>query len=302
MTPPTTSSKTKAVVLMFGWFGSEMKHVRKYADLYIHRKCAVVYGIAPSLSVMIGHKPSFRKLAIESVGEVCKLVRQVEGEKRVHTIQQEKGRSLEKSEEKALPIVVHSFSNGGAFVTTVLTSMMKELKEQTEEKESQDKIDLRLFSDRIKSNGFEVFDSAPAYLYPEKFHLVIETAIQNVPAQVIFKGFSVIGKVLTQLSDFLRKKEPFPIQFWNEVIEGDMCKRQAFLYSTKDTLTDFSKIEELIQIRKSRGFEVIALNFKDSDHVQHWRKYPKEYENVLEEVLSMVLIKSMSTKKRASCK
>ena len=288
ITPPTASSETKAVVLMFGWFGSEKKHVRKYADLYIHRKCAVVYGITPPLSVVFGHKPSFRKLAIESVGEVCKLVRQVEEEKRTHTNQQEKGRSLEKSEEKSLPIVVHSFSNGGAFVTTALASMIKELKEQTEEEESQDKIDLRFFSDRIKSNGFEVFDSAPAYLYPEKLHQVIESAIQNVPAQVISKGLLVVGKGLTQLSDLLRKKEPYPIQFWNDVIEGDMCKRQAFLYSTKDMLTDFSKVEELIQIRKSRGFEVIALNFKDSDHVQHWRKYPKEYENVLEEVLRMV--------------
>ena len=288
ITPPTASSETKAVVLMFGWFGSEKKHVRKYADLYIHRKCAVVYGITPPLSVVFGHKPSFRKLAIESVGEVCKLVRQVEEEKRIHTIQQEKGRSLETSEEKPLPIVVHSFSNGGAFVTTVLASMIKELKEQTEEEESQDKIDLRFFSDRIKSNGFEVFDSAPAYLYPEKLHQVIESAIQNVPAQVISKGLLVVGKGLTQLSDLLRKKEPYPIQFWNDVIEGDMCKRQAFLYSTKDMLTDFSKVEELIQIRKSRGFEVIALNFKDSDHVQHWRKYPKEYENVLEKVLRMV--------------
>ena len=288
ITPPTASSETKAVVLMFGWFGSEKKHVRKYANLYIHRKCAVVYGITPPLSVVFDHKPTFRKLAIESVGEVCKLVRQVEEEKRIHTIQQEKGRSLETSEEKPLPIVVHSFSNGGAFVTTVLASMIKELKEQTEEEESQDKIDLRFFSDRIKSNGFEVFDSAPAYLYPEKLHQVIESAIQNVPAQVISKGLLVVGKGLTQLSDLLRKKEPYPIQFWNDVIEGDMCKRQAFLYSTKDMLTDFSKVEELIQIRKSRGFEVIALNFKDSDHVQHWRKYPKEYENVLEKVLRMV--------------
>jgi hypothetical protein len=182
---------------------------------------------------------------------------------------------LEKSEEKhQLPIVVHSFSNGGAFVTTALASMIKELKEQTEEEESQDKIDLRLFSDRIKSNGFEVFDSAPAYLYPEKVHQghqAIESAIQNLPAQVISKGLLVIAKMLAQLSDFLHKKVPYPTQFWNDVIEGDMCKRQTFLYSTKDTLTDFSKIEELIQIRKSRGFEVIALNFKDSDHVQHWR-------------------------------
>ena len=81
--PTTPPSKTKAVVLMFGWLGSKNQHVRKYAKLYTIRDCAVVFGIAPFLSVTFGHVPTFRKLVTESVGEVCKIVMRVEEEERI---------------------------------------------------------------------------------------------------------------------------------------------------------------------------------------------------------------------------
>jgi len=282
--PATPSSQTIAVVLMFGWFGSKKQHVRKYANLYTDRKCAVVFGIAPFLSVTFGHTPTFRKLVRESVGEVCKIVRHVEKEKRIHVIKQESDQSLANTAGESLPILIHSFSNGGTFVTTELTSMIQEGK-KAEDKENQDKIDLRLFADRIKSGGFEIFDSAPAYLYPEKFHQVIESAAPNKPIMVVSKILVTIASKLIELSDLMSGREPYPTRFWKNMIESDLCKRQVFLYSTTDALTDSLKVEELIQLRKSRGIEVFDLNFKDSEHVQHWRKYPKEYEHMLEEIL-----------------
>ena len=291
--PSNPSSKTKAVVLMYRWFGASKNHIQKYANFYKKRNCAVVYGVAPFLSVVFRHAPTFQAFAIKSVGQVCHIVRHVEEEKRrmYHdvTTSQQQGESPQ-SGQKSVPIITHSFSNGGTFVTAELTSMVQELKktqndEVKEEKQNQDQIDLQLFSERIQSNGFEVYASAPAYLYPEKFHHVVESAVSNKVAQWIGKFSMGMGNKLTQLSDFIDGRDAYPIRFWNNLIQNDLCKRQAFLYSTADSLTDSSKIEELIQARKSRGIQVLDLNFQDSEHVQHWRQYPKEYEDMLDEIL-----------------
>ena len=114
---------------------------------------------------------------------------------------------------------------------------------------------------------------------------VRESAVSNKVAQWIGKFSMGMGNKLTQLSDFIDGRDAYPIRFWNNLIQNDLCKRQAFLYSTADSLTDSSKIEELIQARKSRGIQVLDLNFQDSEHVQHWRQYPKEYEDMLDEIL-----------------
>ena len=246
-----------------------MKHVKKYADLYVDRNCAVVYGIAPLPSLLFGHVPTFNNLAMEGVREVCNIVRTVEKEKK---------------DDGVVPILTHVFSNGGALVTFALDSLLEETI-KAGKKETQDEIDLLFFAERIQQNGFEIFDSAPAYLYPELYHSVIETAIPNVPMQMVAKALIWIGKSLHELSDAIASREPFPTRFWKDMIESEMFKRQAFLYSTTDKLTDYSKVEELIEIRKSRGIDILAFNFKDSDHVQHWRKYPKEYEHMLEKIL-----------------
>merc|ERR1719223_128234 len=206
---------------------------------------------------------------MEGVREVCNIVRSIEKER--------KG-------DGAVPILMHVFSNGGAFVTFALDSLIQETI-KAEKKENQDQIDLLFFSERVKRNGFEIFDSAPAYLYPEKYYAVIETAVPNVLMKLVAKTLVSIAQKLKELSHAISGKDPYPTKFWNDMIESEIFKRQAFLYSTSDNLTDYSKVEELIEIRKSRGIEILAYNFKDSKHVLHWRKYPKEYEGMLEKIL-----------------
>lgn len=50
-----------------------------------------------------------------------------------------------------------------------------------------------------------------------------------------------------------------------------------YLYSEDDQLCDAKKLEELIEIRKSGGKNVITRKLTPSQHVQHYRMYPKEY-------------------------
>ena len=38
-----------AIVVLFGWLGSEPRHLQKYADLYQDRNCSTIYGVADVL-------------------------------------------------------------------------------------------------------------------------------------------------------------------------------------------------------------------------------------------------------------
>ena len=86
--------------------------------------------------------------------------------------------------------------------------------------------------------------------------------------------------------------------FWNDMLESDLCPRQAFVYSTSDRLTDCEKLEDLIEERKKRGIDVTTvLKFEDSDHVMHMRKHPKEYQ---EKIIDHALRASVQHNKKVS--
>ena len=36
----------QAIVILFGWLGSQLRHVQKYAQLYKDRKCSTICGVA----------------------------------------------------------------------------------------------------------------------------------------------------------------------------------------------------------------------------------------------------------------
>ena len=39
----------KAIVVLFGWLGSSLRHVQKYAKLYQDHNCSTIYGTADVL-------------------------------------------------------------------------------------------------------------------------------------------------------------------------------------------------------------------------------------------------------------
>lgn len=38
--------KPQAIVILFGWLGSEPRHLQKYAKLYQDRNCSTIHGVA----------------------------------------------------------------------------------------------------------------------------------------------------------------------------------------------------------------------------------------------------------------
>ena len=72
--------------------------------------------------------------------------------------------------------------------------------------------------------------------------------------------------------------------FWNNMREGRLCLRQAYIYSTADDITNVQQLEDLIENRKEFS-NVSVLKFEDSKHVLHMMKHPKSYERMIDDFL-----------------
>lgn len=89
---PPGGKTPNAVVILLGWFGSELRHVRKYAELYDQRGCATITGSLDSRSLII--------FDADKIDELTKLVAK-------------EATKLLRIREK-VPLICHVFSNGGA--------------------------------------------------------------------------------------------------------------------------------------------------------------------------------------------
>ena len=69
---------------------------------------------------------------------------------------------------------------------------------------------------------------------------------------------------------------------------------QLYLYSQADLCVDSEEIKEIVKSQRnsSGGLEVIEFDFKDSEHVSHFDKYPDKYQELCLDFLQDMLSKS----------
>ena len=69
---------------------------------------------------------------------------------------------------------------------------------------------------------------------------------------------------------------------------------QLYLYSQADLCVDSEEIKEIVKLQQnsSGGLEVIEFDFKDSEHVSHFDKYPDKYQKLCLDFLQDMLSKS----------
>jgi len=292
LSPP---SRSKAVVIMYGFLGAKPKQLQNYANIYLQKECTVIFGTASVVTTMMRSKSKLTSLAMDSVRKAAIIVRDLEevgepsnkdnGDSCTSTTS--KDHSYINGKQKKIPIIVHSFSNGGTFVVERLGELIQEARDNHSQRQMpiRDRNDLIMVGDRINDIGFEILDSAPGYLNEKASFRVIEIITDNLLLRMILKGLMFCTIYYKMLMNAAFGRESISEQFWKNMIEHDLCKRQTFIYSSMDELTDSTKVDELIEVRRNRGIEVMVRKFEDSDHVLHLRKYPKEYEEVLDKVL-----------------
>lgn len=281
---PPNDDAIKAVVIMYGWLGSIEKHLKKYADLYTNhllQKCAVVYGTASTSTLIFRHDEELAAMAMDSVRKAAAIIRQIESSSSTKAI---------------VPVVLHYFSNGGAFVAEKLGQMIQDaisaggqISTKKNKHDKGDADDLKLIHERLNKKGFEVLDSSPAYLYESTYFRCIDMAVPSLPLRIIFKGFISLSTVYKKIMACANQQERVDVIFWQNMMESELCQRQAFVYSTADVLTDSHKLDEFINERQKRGIQVIVQKFDDSGHVLHLKEHPEEYKgNIVDYVLKTV--------------
>ena len=284
--PQNHPSSTKAVVLMYGWVGAIPRHVKKYANLYAERGCAVVYDIAPVMATMTRFAKPLDEVALRTIQKACEVIKYIE---------EQRG---DNSNQSKVPVIIHYFSNGGAFVAERLDLLIKSVREdptKTQQKKPE-YIDeaatqnLLLISERCKELGYEVADSAPCYLYREAAANAINSTSLNFAVKALINTFIFIAHGGYALCNSILKHEQEAEVNWRNMIENDLCNRQFFIYSIIDHLADPVKIDDLIDARKKRGVAVQSVKFDDSDHVAHLVKHPTKYRQILDDILKEVIV------------
>lgn len=253
----------RAVVLLMGWWGAEMRHVEKYSQLYNQKDCATVTVVADTLQVMmhLGY-PCLDNCVRDAASEVTKIIREHE----------KNGRKI--------PVIVHTFSNAGTFMAERLEVLIQQARIDLKVPCCED---LVLLGERLDG---EIFDSAPAY--PD-----IKLGFTSTNG-VVF-GNSMIVKVIVGLLFFLAGAISVVCNwilglpdvrwtFWNNMREGRICLRQVYIYSTADDITNVQQLEELIEHRKEFS-NVSILKLEDSKHVLHMMKHPEAYEKMVDDFL-----------------
>ena len=263
------STALRAVVLVFGWFGSELRHVNKYSQLYHTRNCATVTGVADSCALIKVEKHILDSFAMEAAKKVVQILKEVDPD---------------------LPVVAHVFSNGGTIPLSRLETLIhKANRARAEGTMTQMDEDLILLGKAMQKGG-QIFDSSPCF--PDYITGLrgIGSGIQNSAfrfvAQVAFLLMILIQTPLVWLSG-----EPsFTSRFWNHVMERPIASRQAYVYSTKDDITNCTKLEALIahRTRMVGSSNILIKKFTDSKHVLHLRQHPKEYVAFIDEMLERV--------------
>jgi hypothetical protein len=284
---PDPSSATKAVVIMYGWLGAQPKHLQKYADMYVTQmSCTVIHGTASVTGVMLRDKNEMAAAVTESVQKAALVIREIE---KAGEDQESADRVSDNTTSSVrVPVIVHYFSNGGAYVAEQLENMIQKAKsggslaesDTSSNSANSDNLiidDLKLVANRLQQTGCEIADSAPVYMHVGSAMNAITTAVPSLPRQLFVKTLFVSSVFLKRCASYIAREETEPVIFWNNMIKSELCPRQAFIYSSADELTDAAKLDDLIIMRKERGVKVTVLKFDDSNHVLHYRRHPKQY-------------------------
>jgi len=267
----------KAIVILFGWLGSQPKHIQKYAKLYQDRQCSTIHGGFSNnndvVPIMLAQTDLLQSLVLDVVREATKLLQ-----------------ASADDDASNIPVVVHSFSGAGCILLEQLKLMITEAnvaqaaaaaaadkKAVTLQQQQQEK-DLILFGEAMQRGG-QVFDSAPAYLSLVSGLNAIRLAVPNIFMRFLIQAFLCLF-ALFQWAANINHAETH----WSHFEQSNMVHLQAYIYSANDLATNAEKLDQMIAHRKQIMLKTTVLvhKFADSPHCAHLLKHPKEYQTLLD--------------------
>jgi len=260
-----TSSPPRAIVFVFGWAFSTMKHVLKYSELYQEKGCATVTGVLPPQSVAVKNDTVIREFCDGAMEEAAKLIRQFEQQHR-------KG--------PPIPILVQALCNGGGFCRMGIH-------EAVATKQSESRTTHQLIRERLAA---EVLDSAPVYISTRSSLAALAGVVKN---PLVFWMLAIGGTLANYVKYFwslASTKEAFYVTYWNQMKASDVCPHQFFVYSSADTVCDHTKVDEFVEYRRSKGTgSVTVMKVSDTGHCRHLQGHQKKYSELVDTAIEKAI-------------
>jgi hypothetical protein len=264
-----TKQRMTGVVVLLGWFGAQKKFVEKYSQIY-----STLLPATWVTKVMI-MPPDHMMYNFSSITKfAAKVVKEIEAA------------GKQDSYSGKTNVIFHLFSNGGTFPAAELVQLTE-------------------FKEKLDVKGW-VFDSCPGGLTletligaltdsfdPKLFNYVRKDFVKwLIFTLVILIGFPLIWFV--NRPKWLISTEPY----FEQVARDPHNAPLLLLYSDKDHLVKVQFVEQFEQIKRriSPCCAIEKVNFKDSDHVQHFRKHPELYRASIEKFLQDKCRLQMKTK------
>lgn len=248
----------RAVVLLLGWWGANPRHLAKYAQIYHSQDCLTIEAIADKYSILTHHDDTLDQCVLDAVHETAAVLRKLDGQ---------------------VPIITHAFSNGGAYLVERLEILIQQARSTDKNR------DLLLVAERLQG---QLFDSAPAYPSSQSAIKAMPGVFASTFLRTLIALLFAIQAVYHWIRANIFKRPVDGLVFWKHMTQSKICRKQAFIYSSADDITNVERLEELIESRRKVNKETFVHRFDDSLHVQHLRQHPEKYQMIVKHFLDNV--------------
>ena len=241
-----TAPPPRYTAICLGWLGSKDHHLQKYADIHLSLGASRVLVRTSSVTDLFLSHHNINNVALSVIKDV----------------------SLGARPDGPDPVILHAFSNGGAFVVWKLMALL----------------------DSGAYPGFKiagiVWDSAPATVTADTGASAFSSSIRyqwlQAPAYHIVRGILRIALLLKSY------RRALDTDFWSAM--ASVPYASLYIYSTADRITLAAPLSALILERTHRLPTLQrSLVLSDSGHVRHLVMYPAEYVGAMTSFLQEVL-------------
>ncbi|XP_063795532.1 transmembrane protein 53 [Pseudophryne corroboree] len=232
------------VVILLGWAGCKDKYLAKYSSIYHNQGCVVIRYTAAWRTVFFAESFGFRSLRHQAQ-KLLELLFDYEIEKN--------------------PIIFHVFSNGGFMLYRYVVELLR--------------TDWQLSKLQVVGT---IFDSAPGnrnvrgsvralntILEPKTNRLLRYLALAAFAALVF-----VLRIILYPMTRLLHENH------YDTMKKDPSLWPQLYLYSRGDSIISYVDVEKMIAFRQCRNLPTECIDFQESEHVSHYRRYPQRYTEI----------------------
>ena len=198
--------------------------------------------------------------------------------------------------QQQLPIIIHSFSNGGAFLQEAIELELSISSMNPNHDHEMSSVTTPDRYERIRSGfqrGYQFFDSCPCYIrtvwdmpyWGQSF----PHASWPIWMRYLYTTGSAVALTVWCVLTWAWHR---PQQFWNRMLHSSVnTNRQIFMYTTRDLLTDAAAIDRFVATRRQLyGVHCTVYRYNDSNHCQFYKDHPHDYQRAIDDALTSVMV------------